>query len=92
MEGWVDRMSSKIQLRRDTAANWTTNNPILASGEAGVETDTDRVKVGDGATSWTALPYAVVDLASYVTSYQLALQPNPPANPTLGLVWIQTLS
>jgi len=49
---------STIQLRRDTAANWTISNPVLAVGEPGVETDTGYVKYGDGATPWTSLPYA----------------------------------
>lgn len=50
-------MATKIQLRRDTAANWTSNNPTLSAGEAGVETDTLQFKIGDGATAWGALPY-----------------------------------
>lgn len=48
----------RIRSRRDTAANWTSANPTLGLGEQGVETDTRLEKVGDGATSWTALPYA----------------------------------
>ena len=50
--------NKRIQLRRDTAANWTTNNPTLASGEMGIETDTKKFKFGDGNTSWTSLDYA----------------------------------
>lgn len=50
-------MSQRIQFRRGTAAAWTTANPILASGEPGRETDTGKIKVGDGVTAWTALPY-----------------------------------
>lgn len=46
-----------IQLRRDTAANWTAVNPILNAGEAGYETDYRRMKIGDGATNWAGLPY-----------------------------------
>lgn len=46
-----------IQQRRDTAANWTAANPVLQSGEIGFETDTDRLKVGDGVRSWSLLPY-----------------------------------
>lgn len=49
-----------IQLRRDTAANWTTTNPVLAAGEKGVETDTTLFKIGDGTSTWTALGYANV--------------------------------
>jgi hypothetical protein len=46
-----------IQNRRDTAANWTSVNPILASGEIGVETDTNKFKLGDGTSTWTQLDY-----------------------------------
>ncbi len=53
-----------IQLRRDTAANWTSVNPVLASGEAGLETDTLKLKIGNGATAWASLAYAV-DLSGY---------------------------
>lgn len=49
---------SLIQVRRDTAANWTSVNPTLASGEIGFETDTGKLKVGTGSTSWTSLLYA----------------------------------
>lgn len=53
---------SRIQLRRDTAANWTTANPILAAGEIGVEYTSDplvaeKFKIGDGVTVWANLPY-----------------------------------
>ena len=52
-------MATIIQRRRDTAANWTSNNPILADGEFGFETDTKKSKIGDGATSWTSLTYVI---------------------------------
>ena len=41
-------MGVKIQLRRDTASNWSTINPILYQGEPGYETDTGKLKFGDG--------------------------------------------
>ena len=41
-----------LQMRNDTAANWTSRNPILAKGEMGVEIDTKKFKFGDGITSW----------------------------------------
>jgi hypothetical protein len=53
-------MAVQIQLRNDTAANWTSANPTLAVGELGVETDTDQFKLGDGSTAWTALGYGGV--------------------------------
>lgn len=50
-------MPQKIQLRRDTAANWASNNPILSEGELGLELDTDQFKIGNGVDQWSALPY-----------------------------------
>lgn len=50
-------MAVQIQIRRDVAANWTSANPVLASGEMGLETDTQKYKVGDGATAWNSLSY-----------------------------------
>lgn len=50
-------MAQQIQLRNDTAANWTSANPILAAGELGVESDTDQFKIGDGTTAWNSLAY-----------------------------------
>ena len=47
----------RFRLRRRTAADWTSVNEILLDGELGVETDTRRAKLGDGATLWNALPY-----------------------------------
>lgn len=54
-------MADIIKLKRDTAANWTLNNPILAEGEVGVETDTKLQKTGDGVTAWNSLPYMKVE-------------------------------
>lgn len=50
-------MAYRIVLRQDIASNWTTNNPVLLSGELGFETDTYRVKLGDGIKRWSQLPY-----------------------------------
>lgn len=48
---------AKIKFRRDTTANWETTNPVLAQGEPGFETDTGKVKHGDGVTDWRKLAY-----------------------------------
>lgn len=50
-------MALQIKFRHDSAANWTSTNPILALGEKGVETDTGQFKIGDGATAWNSLAY-----------------------------------
>jgi hypothetical protein len=50
-------MVTQIQMRRGTAAQWTSTNPTLAAGEYGYETDTKKFKIGDGATVWNSLVY-----------------------------------
>ena len=47
-----------LQLRNDSATNWTSKNPVLAKGEMGVEIDTNKFKFGNGVSEWTALEYA----------------------------------
>ena len=46
-----------MQLRHDTRANWTDANPRLLAGEFAYETDTNRVKLGNGTSRWLDLPY-----------------------------------
>jgi len=50
-------MAVQIQLRRGTASQWTSTNPTLAAGEIAIETDTSKLKLGDGSTAWTSLAY-----------------------------------
>lgn len=50
-------MTVRIQLRRDSEANWIAANPILAEGEAAFSLDKNRVKIGDGNTIWSSLEY-----------------------------------
>ena len=59
-------MADLIQIRRDTAANWTSANPVLAQGELGAETDTSKIKIGNGSTAWTSLSY-LIDAGGYAT-------------------------
>jgi hypothetical protein len=47
----------RLLIRRDTAANWTSSNPTLAAGELGGETDTGKLKLGNGSTAWNSLAY-----------------------------------
>jgi hypothetical protein len=48
-------MTTRIKLRRDTQANWTDVNPVLALGEAGYDTTNHQIRVGDGTTAWMDL-------------------------------------
>ena len=48
-------MANRIQLRRDTTANWANVNPILSDGEMGYDINTNEIRIGDGSTEWTGL-------------------------------------
>ena len=54
-------LNTRIQLKHGLAASWTKNNPVLLAGEIGIETDTLKMKVGDGTTNWSALGYLGAD-------------------------------
>lgn len=70
--------NAQIKIRRDTAANWTAANPVLADGEFGFEHDTRRLKIGDGTSAWAALGYFV----------EVAVGTVAPSN--INAVWIDT--
>lgn len=61
-------MASKIQIRRDTASNWTSADPTLSNGELGLETDTKKLKAGDGSTAWSSLDYYTLGTVGYITA------------------------
>lgn len=60
-------MAPKYEFRfqRGTADRWVELNPVLGSGEPGVETDTGLFKIGDGNTAWNDLPYYLTE--PYIT-------------------------
>ena len=61
-------MASIIQIRRDTASDWTSANPTLAQGELGLETDTLKLKAGTGTTAWNSLAYYTLGTAGFLAS------------------------
>jgi hypothetical protein len=84
-------MAIQIQLRRGTAAQWTSGDPTLAVGEMGVETDTGKIKVGDGSTAWTSLGYTTPNLSvSDIADITIS---SPSSGETLtwnGSAWVNT--
>lgn len=51
-------MLIQLRLRRGTTTEWTTANPVLASGELGVDITQSKFKIGDGTTPWNSLSFA----------------------------------
>ena len=56
-------LNTRIQIRNDLAATWIEKNPVLLKGEMGVETDTRKIKIGDGTSNWSALEYFGANIA-----------------------------
>jgi hypothetical protein len=83
-------VQTRIQLRHDTAANWTSTNPVLAVGEAGYETDTGKIKYGDGTTAWASLAYHVTPNSSTANTANLLVQRDANGIATAGGFQIDT--
>lgn len=69
-------MTTRIRLRRDLAATWTSVNPVLLDAEPGYEIDTGKMKIGDGSTTWANLAYADNRLNAAITANLLPLTSN----------------
>lgn len=48
---------TKVQIRRGTTAQWLAVNPVLSVGEVGLDTNTGYIKIGNGSTTWSLLPF-----------------------------------
>ena len=76
-------MASIIQIRRDTASDWTSANPTLAQGELGLETDTLKLKAGTGTTAWNSLAYYTLGTAGFLATTGGALTGALTTNSTI---------
>ena len=69
-----------IKFRRDTSANWTSVNPIPAQGEPCYETDTGKLKIGNGSDNYVTLPYVSDGGGSAGTTDYTQLENKPQIN------------
>ena len=78
-------MGQRVKLRRDTAANWSSTNPVLADGEGGYDKTNKLLKIGDGSTAWNSLT-AIASSGSFVypVGYVLIDAGNTNPNTFLG--------
>lgn len=74
-------LKARIQLRKGTATQWSSANPILLAGEPGFETDTGKLRIGDGVTAWNSLPIAGSLAAQGVTVDAATLNSVPDKAP-----------
>ena len=79
-------LKTQIKLRRATAGEWRTSDPVLGEGEPGYETDTHKLKIGDSKTSWNNLPYItdIIDLSTVTNKVIVVINKSGAAvtNPT----------
>lgn len=53
-------LKAKVCIRHDDSTKWVEANPVLNAGEIGLESDTGRIKYGDGKSQWADLSYCSV--------------------------------
>jgi hypothetical protein len=72
---------TRMQQRRGTATQWTTADTVLASGEIGVETNTNKFKIGNGISAWSTLAYFEneTDVAAAIQAAVDGILDLPPA-------------
>lgn len=75
-------ISTDIRQRRDTAANWSTNNTILRDGQLGYETDTRKVKIGRGVV-WNETLYINNGAISPTVQTVSTSDPSTPTSVTI---------
>ena len=78
-------MSTQIQIRRDTTANWESVNPVLADGEIGYDTTVNKFKVGNGTDAWRDIEYSSASGAPAVH-----VGDSPPVDPVEGQLFLNT--
>ena len=76
-------VKTRIVNKHDTTANWNSRSTFIPkAGEIIIYTDTHKVKVGDGTSTISALPFIDnVDLSNYVTETELTAHTSNTSNP-----------
>lgn len=85
----MDKHVTKLTFRKDSSANWTANNPVLALGEPGFDTTNQILKVGDGVTPWNSLKVQTGSTSSASSEPSTPIVPEIPmaSKTTPGLVY-----
>lgn len=66
-------VNTRLQVRRGTSSSWTSANPTLYAGEIGFETDSGRIKIGDGTTIWNSLDYNFIVPTGFLAGSGISL-------------------
>lgn len=76
---------AKIKLRRDTAVNWSSSDSVLALGEPGYDTTNNKLKIGNGTSTWSVLTF-LTDVQGADGTYTPTTPANWLGSPTVGTV------
>lgn len=79
---------SRVLLRRGTAAQWAAANPVLFLGEPAIETDTHKLRVGDGTNHFLDLPVCVLRSNDFISNTKVKIDSVEPSSPPPGSIWI----
>jgi hypothetical protein len=72
-----------ILIRKGTATQWNTTDPVLASGEPGFDSTNNILKIGDGVTTWSNLdPIGSGFISSHTEVNVLSQEPQGFVNRT----------
>ena len=72
-------VTARQRQKIDTSTNWTNNNPILLLGEIGIESNTGKLKVGNGSSRWNVLGYIGIT-TEYIEANYVAKNTNVSAS------------
>lgn len=64
-------INSKLLVRRDSSSNWTTNNPVLSQGEIGYDNTEGKIKIGNGSSTWSNLPFFALEKENDVQYFEI---------------------
>ena len=85
----IIQLDSRIQIKKDTEANWTSNNPVLLDGETVISLQSDgtvRKKTGNGTSNYNQLNYDD-EYALNNTTQQINTH-NTSSNPHANMGWV----
>lgn len=85
----IIQLDSRIQMKKDTEANWTSNNPVLLNGETVISLQSDgtiRKKTGNGTSNYNQLNYDD-EYALNNTTQQINAH-NTSSNPHANMGWV----
>jgi hypothetical protein len=58
-----------IKIRRGTSEQWSTSTKVLQVGELGIDVTLNKIKAGNGTSTWTLLPWLTITANDLTTQF-----------------------